>query len=108
MIASGASLSSVIDLGSRQLVSILMPAAWTAADITFSVSLDGVTYYSKLVGGTEYKVSDLIGANPTASQAIDIPYGDFIGFRYVKIQSGIVGVTVNQGAARTLTVGLSA
>jgi len=107
-IANGASLSDAIDLDGRQLVSILMPAAWTSADMTFMVSLDGVTYYSKLNGGAEYKVSDLLSSNPTASQAIDIPYGDFVGFRYVKLQSGTAGTPVNQGAARAFTVGLAA
>lgn len=107
-IANGASLSAAIDLAGKQLVSILMPATWTAADITFSVSLDGVTYYTKKSGGSEYKVSDLLATNPVASDAVDIPYGDFVGFRYVKIRSGTVGTPVNQGAERTITVGLAA
>lgn len=108
IIASGASLSDAIDLGGRQIVSILMPATWTAADITFQVSLDGVTYYTKKSGGAEYKVSDLLGTNPVALDAVDIPYGDFTGFRYLKIRSGTAGSPVNQGGARTLTVGLAA
>ncbi len=39
-IPSGQSLSAEVDLGANSLVGIAMPAAWTAADLTFQVSSD--------------------------------------------------------------------
>jgi len=38
IIAAGASLSSVLDKSHYERISILMPTAWTAADICFTVS----------------------------------------------------------------------
>ena len=37
-ISNGASITSAIDLRGRTLVGIIMPAAWTAATITFEMS----------------------------------------------------------------------
>ena len=45
-ILSGASLSDSISLGNRHLMSIIIPAAWTAAALTFQFSTDDVTYYN--------------------------------------------------------------
>jgi len=43
-IAQGASLSDAVDTGGLTILSILMPATWDAAVLTFQGSLDGVTY----------------------------------------------------------------
>jgi hypothetical protein len=96
-IANGASLSGAMDLGERTLVGIVMPSAWTAASLTFQVSVDGTTYgnlYS--AGGTEES------ATVGVSQVIRLASDSFLGARYVKIRSGTAGAPVNQGAARTI------
>ncbi len=44
-ILNGAALSGAVDLKEMRLSAIIMPAAWTAAALTFAVSADGATYY---------------------------------------------------------------
>ena len=43
-IANGTSLSAAVNLGSGKLRGIALPAAWTAAVLSFQVSLDGTTF----------------------------------------------------------------
>ena len=44
VIANGASLSSAVALGAKNLIAIVFPAAWTAASVTFQASVDGTTF----------------------------------------------------------------
>lgn len=98
-IANGGSLSGAINLGYQRLVALVMPAAWTAAGITFQASPDGVTYTDVYdATGAEYSVT--VGASHT----VIIPVADLIGMRFLKIRSGTSGTPVNQGAARAITV----
>lgn len=103
-IANGASLSGALDAGAgSRPVRIDMPAAWTAASLTFQGSNDGVTFrdlYDKT--GAEYTVA------ASANQAIILPLADFIGIRRFKIRSGTAGAPVNQGGARSLFVATQA
>ena len=97
VIANGASLSGAVTMTGGRLARITMPAAWTAASLTFQASSDGATYgdlYDK--DGVEYTVS------AAASREIIIPLVDFLGVAYLKVRSGTSGTPVNQGAARTL------
>lgn len=94
-------LSAAISLGNNRLARIDMPATWVAANLTFQVSADDVTYtnlYDSL--GTEYTV---IAA---ASRSILLNLADFLGIRYLKIRSGTASVPVNQTADRALTLGV--
>jgi hypothetical protein len=99
-IANGASLSGVVALGNKRLAAIQMPAAWTAANLSFQGSLDGVTYQ---------ELQDSFGAALTviaaASVCISVDVTLFAGWPYLKIRSGTSGTPVNQGAARTLQIG---
>jgi hypothetical protein len=97
-IANGESLSGAVDLGGRKLVAIDMPAAWTAASLTFQASPDGVTYDDLYDGGTERALT--VAASRYLAQNI----GDWVGVRWLKIRSGTSGTPVNQGGARTLTL----
>jgi len=45
-IANGASLSGAANLGEARICAIMMPADWTAADLTFQASIDGSTFYN--------------------------------------------------------------
>lgn len=98
-IANGASLSSVCDLAGDAISRIEMPSAWTAADITFKVSGDGVTF-------TDYYDDSgapiIIAAD--ANQTVRLSPLDWDGVRYVKLQSGETGALVNQGADRIITI----
>jgi hypothetical protein len=97
-IASGQSLSGAIDLDRATLSAIIMPAAWTAASVTFQVSADGGTYVDLYDSATERAVS------VTTSRAYSQSLSDWAPFRYVKIRSGTSASPVSQGAARVITL----
>lgn len=99
-IASGQSLSDVIDLSGRNLTGILLPAAWTAADLTFSVSIDGVTYADLYDETGEYAL--VVGASVFSG----INIAPLMGFRYLKVRSGTSASPVNQTADRDLVLTL--
>lgn len=102
-IANGTSLSSsAADFGPiARLCAIVMPSAWTAADITFQVSDDGVTFQNMFDDqGTEVKVT-----SPAADKTM--AFKDdfkrlFSRFQFVKVRSGTSGAAVNQGADRSV------
>lgn len=96
-IANAAFLSGAVDLDDKTLVGIVMPAAWTAANLTFQVSSDGVTYndlYDNV--GIE---KNIIAA---ASRFIIAVPADWVGVRYVKVRSGTAAATVAQAAQRDI------
>jgi len=98
-IASGASLSDAADLTGGALVGIIMPAAWTAASLTFQGSVDDSTYNNVYNdSGSEYTVA------ADASRLIVLDPADFVSARHLKVRAGTSGTPVNQGAARTITL----
>lgn len=98
-IANGASLSDAIHLEGYTPVAILMPAAWTAAVLSFQGSEDHSTFLNL------YDMEVEILANSAgASRYIRLQPAHFIGLVEMKIRSGTSGSAVNQGAERTLTV----
>lgn len=97
-IASGDSLSAAIDLGTRVLSRIEFPAAWTAANVTFQVSTDGVTYLDLFNEGGE--ISLQAGAN----RSITLEGWSWIFVRYLKIRSGTSAAPIAQAAARTINL----
>jgi hypothetical protein len=78
---------------------LVMPAAWTAAALYFTVSHDGTTFQP---------LGDNFGSvytfTPTAAYNYALDFGLFLPWRFVRIQSGTVALAVNQGAARALTL----
>ena len=99
-IAETESLSGDVDLqgGERQLVGIQMPAAWTAAGVSFAVSADGTTWVPLYWDDSEYVV------DAAASRGISLEPSAFAGWPYVRVRSGTAGTPVNQDAERTLVV----
>lgn len=99
-IANGASLSDEVDVGEgRVLVGILMPAAWTAASMTFQAgAVSGAlgNLYDEYGTEVEYTV------DASRYVAVDIP--TFASARYVKVRSGTSGTPVSQAAERTITL----
>ena len=91
-ILNAASLSDVVYLHGEVLVGIRMPATWDAANLTFQVSMDDVTYlnaYSQ--AGAEHVVT-------VAAAAIHIWVDptDFAGYRWIRVRSGTAGTPVVQ------------
>jgi hypothetical protein len=104
VIANAASLSGAVDLGSDRLHRIVIPAAWTAAGITFQASPDGTTYYdlyNVASDGTATEVT-IASAGVVANRSLVLDPSVFLGIRWLKIRSGTSAVAVNQGAARTI------
>jgi len=103
-IPSGQSLSPVVDVEwPMHPIAVIIPAAWTAAVLTFSVSVDGSTYNNLYDdGGNEVTVQ------ADVDRFITLPPALFAGFVDFKVRSGTSGSPVNQGAERSLTVVLRA
>lgn len=99
-IASGASLSGAVDLGANfSMARITMPAAWTAAGLSFQTSADGVTY-NEMLDDALSPVSAAVAANSDFALNRDV----WRGVRYLKIRSGTSGTPVNQGADRAIVI----
>jgi len=102
IILSGQSLSAAIDLEQLNIATILFPAAWDAADITFQTSPDGVTY-GDLINDSGVEVK----RTPTPGKSMGLNIPELSGVRYLKIRSGTSASPVNQAADRTLTLTLT-
>lgn len=104
-IADGAALSGAVDLRGTTLLGVMTPAAWTAAAITFDVSIDGTTY-APLYDSTGAEVTIPSASIATAAGrafALDPVWG--VAWNYLKVRSGTAAAPVNQsGAARVLTL----
>lgn len=105
-IAESGNLSGEVDIEGLILVGISMPAAWTAAAITFQGSPDdGSTYQNVYDLAGEKTISSSVAI---ASAMIIFGPSEFIGIgRKLKIRSGTSGTPVSQVAARTLTLVLT-
>lgn len=98
-ITSGQSLSAAVEIVAQRPVKLNMPAAWTAASITFQVSTDGSTFRDLYdVGGTEYALT------VAASRCVILNPDTFTGAKAIKVRSGPTGAAVNQGADRAIEI----
>lgn len=81
--------SSVVDLQQRVLTAILMPAAWTAADITFKASNSptGTFGVVKKADGSTTPIAAYTIKTPAANDYITLDPDAFAGMRYIKIVS---------------------
>ncbi len=96
-IASGASLSGAVQLGDGVLAGILMPAAWTAAALTFEGSMDGSTF-KPIYDDVGVEIQFTVDADRVVIVA---PY-DFSALKFMKVRSGTLAAGVNQAAERIL------
>lgn len=99
-IANGASLSGAVPIGEKVITGIVMPSAWTAAALTFQVSVDDGTTWSDLYDSTGTEVNF-----PTAaSRFVAVDPSLWLGVSHVKVRSGTAGVAVNQAASRAISL----
>jgi hypothetical protein len=98
-IANGASLSDAVTLNGSQVSVIEMPAAWTAAVLTFQVSMDGTNYFNLYDdNGLEvYVIADITRRIHISLPALDQQ-------KYIKLRSGTAVTAVTQGAERKIYV----
>lgn len=99
VIPNGASVSDVFEIGSQlSLIAIIMPASWTAANLTFQAAAGA--------GGTYNNVYDDAGTELTvtaaASRFISLNPRYYVGMTNIKVRSGTAGTPVAQEASRTL------
>jgi len=81
---------------------IIVPTGWTAANLTFQVSEDGVTFY-ELYNDTGTAISVTVPV--TTGCALNLQHTTWgMGFNYIKIRSGTAGSPVNQSSQANLTV----
>ncbi|MGC8807880.1 MAG: hypothetical protein ACP5QB_10130 [Thiomonas sp.] len=104
-IGSGQSLSPAVELkpqgraGFCTAAALVMPSAWTAADITFQASVDGQTF-----GDLFDDAGSEVVVKAAAGRVIAMASAYFWGIRWVRIRSGTSAAPVAQGASRTLTI----
>lgn len=102
-IAAGQSLSAAVSIGSKSLVGIVMPAAWSTAGLTFQASSDGGATFRELYddAGNEVTISS---ASAAASQQIALNPTYWRCVNLLKVRSGTAGTPVTQTPAATLTL----
>lgn len=106
-IANNAALSTAVRMAGNVIAAIHIPAAWTAAALTFQASLDdGVTWMDVYDdGGTELSIA--AGSIPTASTRAIVNatiLEKLAGLAMFRLRSGTSAVPVNQGAQRVITL----
>jgi hypothetical protein len=103
-IAAGASLSASINLGEGNLASLIMPAAWTAAILTFQGSIDGVNFYDLFdEAGNEIQYTAAAMAL-LVGKMVPVDAYDSAACNYIKLRSGTSASAVNQTVARTFGI----
>ncbi len=105
-IANGESASTAITLNpGERIVGIIMPAAWTTANLVAQVSVDGTTFQYAISYGSAIQMFP-VADRTTLMDAIDAD--KLSRLPYVKLvsatASGSTVTAVNQAAARTLKV----
>ncbi|HBY62160.1 MAG TPA: hypothetical protein DEH78_20260 [Solibacterales bacterium] len=104
VIANAASLSAAGSGKLNKIKAIGIPAAWTAAALTFQVSKDNSTFMNLYDAAGEVSIAS---AAVVASGVVGLSDNlqAILGeWPYFKIRSGTAGTPVAQGADRTLTV----
>lgn len=99
----GGALSPEINLGAQTLHGIVIPATWTAAELTFQVSIDGGATWHEMNDATATAVSCAVTAGDYAALDPDL----WRSINCLKIRSGTLAVPVDQAVAATLTLALS-
>lgn len=100
-IAAGTALSAEVDIGTKSLVGVYIPATWTTASITFQASPDGSNWYEVYtIAGTAYTISSLTGGTLAYFVAVD-PTA-LRGMVALKVRSGTQAAPVNQVSLVTL------
>lgn len=98
LILNGTSLAAGVKTDWSHVLSLGMPAAWTAAVITMQVSQDGITYRN---------LFDEFGSEVTltvaAGNEVALPVTRLAPYGWVKLRSGTAAAPVAQGANSLFT-----
>lgn len=99
-LASGSSLSGTINLGGLRLFGLTIPAAWTAAALSFQVSPDAGANWYELMGPDGAAVT--LAPQTSCCMMLDPKF--FAPFQYIRLRSGLAAAPVAQGADRMLNL----
>lgn len=102
-IAANTYLTAAIDLEGEILTAVQIPAAWTAAGLTFQASHDGTTFGD--VHDDDGTEVTLTSAAIVISRFVVLKEATkqlFAGVRHIKIRSGPAASPVTQSELRTL------
>jgi len=93
-------MAAPVDLSGLSLVGLEMPAAWTAANLTFQASGVAAASAANMYdsSGVEYTVT------VSTSRYVPVSPVDFIGVKFLVVRSGTGGTPVAQGADRTINL----
>ena len=99
-IPNGAAESNSVRLESDTIVGVYMSAAWTAANLAFLASRDGVSFVDV------NRVAARIQVEVEANVFIPIAGVDLIGVKFLKLESvnSANGNPLNQGAERQIHI----
>lgn len=103
-ISEDTSLSLAVELGGHSVERIIMPAAWTAGDLTFQVSDDGGANFYNLYWdwGPELVVDAAVATTIELS-----PFVKLSNIDQLKVRSGTAAVPVVQAADRIIRLSVS-
>lgn len=104
-IPNGTALSNIVDLQESRLVGIEMPAAWTAADLTFRGGAGTSSSESAPTVQDVYDDAAELTLTGGAARVVLFNPGtnvDRLMPRYVQVRSGTAAAPVNQGADRVI------
>lgn len=104
-IASGESLSGVVDLAGYTLVRIDMPAAWTAANLTMQTCATSAEATCRDLYDEFGNEVEIVAAQ---GRAIRTSPGDYTLARYWRFRSGTSAAAVAQAADRSLILVMKA
>lgn len=90
-------LSVAVNLGGRVLTGIVMPTAWTAANISFLASVDGTNFYALESVAIDGTITALAITSPAASKHYAIDVTQWYSVRWLKIAT-----SAGQAADRTI------
>lgn len=103
VIANGQAVSAAASLEGKAIVGVITPSAWSAAAISFQFSEDGTNFRPVYERAGEVTIpSGSISTSERRWFVLDPTL--FLGAKNAKVVSGTNGSTVNQGAARTVTL----
>ena len=103
-IAINTSLSDAVCVKGLNVCGIQMPAAWTAAVLTFQVSMDdGTTFQNYYRDDAELSYSTTMAA---AGLSFGFLPTIFDGVTHIKVRSGTASAAVNQAGARSIILGV--
>ena len=99
-IALGQSISNPVNIGTNYVVGLVMPAAWTPARMTVSVSTDNVAYNDLFQFDADCTTASEFKFNVTPNAIVAVDPDKMLMARYIKLRSGTRDEPVPQAALR--------